>query len=78
MKQSRDYIHLSMCRYSASVITKQSSYEDYNLKYKSVTMTVTDKDLFSSLGFSCDKSVKKNKSYNVQYVSIVMVHFVYK
>ena len=67
-----------MCRYSASVVTKQNTYEDYDLKYESVSMTVTDTGLFSSLGFSCDKSVRKNKSYNVQYVSIVVANLIFK
>ena len=30
-------------------------------------MTVENDDLFTSLGFTCNQSIKKGKSYDIQY-----------
>lgn len=62
------YMLLFWCRYSASVSHKgNGSYDDYNLKYKSIKLTVDDEPTFTSLGFKCDQTVKSGSSYNIQY-----------
>lgn len=61
---------MSFCllrRYTPSLLHKEKDlYEEYNLKYKSVEMTVENVDLFTSLGFTCNQSIRKGKSYNIQ------------
>ena len=54
-------------RYSVSLRAEGSdNYDDYDLTYKSVSMDVKDKDVFSRMGFTCNTSIK-NKSYNLKY-----------
>ena len=54
-------------RYSVSLHAEGSdNYDDYDLTYKSVSMDVKDKDVFSRMGFTCNTSIK-NKSYNLKY-----------
>lgn len=74
LKHSSNYTVVS-CRYSPSLLHRENDlYEEYNLKYNSVTMTVEDADLFSSLGFTCNKSIKSGKSFNVQYFFSVLLN----
>lgn len=59
---------LFWCRYSATISHKgNESYDDYNLKYKSIHLTVDDEPTFTSLGFKCNQTVKSGSSYDIQY-----------
>ena len=42
-----------------------SSYDDYDIKYTSVEMTVKDKDTFASLGFACQNSFREGSSFSL-------------
>ena len=56
-----------MTRYSASISHSGiDNYDDYNLKYNSVSITVDDSAIFASLGFTCDQTLSEGKNYNVQ------------
>lgn len=66
LKQSKSHTFL-LTRYSASISHSGiDNYDDYNLKYNSVSITVDDSATFASLGFTCDQTLSEGKSYNVQ------------
>lgn len=44
-------------------------YDDYDLTYKSVSMDIKDKDVFTKMGFHCNQSIR-NKSYDLRYTRI--------
>ena len=48
-----------------SPIPSTSLEEGYDLTYKSVTLTVEDLSIFTSLGFSCSNKVKKGKPFSL-------------
>ena len=61
------FITFLLTRYSASIShSRIDNYDDYNLKYNSVSITVDDSATFASLGFTCDQTLSEGKSYNVQ------------
>lgn len=47
-------------------------YDDYDLTYKSVSMDIKDKDVFTKMGFHCNQSIK-NKSYDLKYAQFVIL-----
>ena len=43
-----------------------SSYDYYDMTYKSVKMTVKDTNTFASLGFACKKRVRQGSSFSLR------------